>query len=824
MAVRGLQIVASLLLGFAMVPQQFAVAFEIVADGVVVSSIVVPSDPLKVVASAAKELQGHVALATGAQVPILQEGEVTERSGLIYLGACRASKNAGLDPSGLAPNGYLIKTIDGNLFVVGDDSEGEAFWIQHGNRTRVGTLFGVYDLLESELNARWLWPGTLGTRIDHVRDLRLPDYDVSGAPPFIHARWRDGSFTRAGIQGWASQKTRSQYLNAQGKWLRRHRFAMGRNMDMAHAFTQWWEKYGDRNPEFFNLLPDGTRRSDPHYHGGSDHLIGMSVGEPTFHKAIVENWLESRSEETVGIDCSENDTPGKCLCAMCLAMDVPDPSLDFPWQERVARARTAFEAGEKDWVRNLGSLSDRYARFYLAVQAEARKHDQNAVVMGYAYSNYHDPPFDTMLNDGVIIGIVPSLMFPWAPEDRSRMRRQWDGWSATGARLFLRPNYMLDGHNLPINFARKLGEDFTYAAAHGLIGTDFDSLNGQWSTQGPNLYMLGRLQGAPELEVDAVLKEYHDAFGPAAKGVASYFEHWERVTNGVASEEAEGLDLHWSYFYRNADAIYTPAVMEEAGALLAKARKDAAGDDLAEARVSYLEDGLRNVELTLAAQVSYRDYKTEGDLEGFAESVSKLDDYRATVESRFVANMAYLVWAEDRTWNRSLLVASTGPDALLAVSRPKGSILKGGGFENGVDAWGRSIMKGEHVLSIDDEAPFEGTHTARITRKEDAGDADTAENSWARWYQTGIKVDGTKRYEFQCRIRTTHHYTGTVKVWVTGTKEGTMEAKHLSTSGAWRGLLLDGIEPAGEEVGIYLNAMAGAGTVWFDAVTLAEKQ
>ena len=85
-------------------------------------------------------------------------------------------------------------------------------------------------------------------------------------------------------------------------------------MDMAHAFTQWWDKHAKTHPEYFNLLPDGSRRSDPSYHGGSARLISMSVGEPAFQQAVVDHWLRTRSPARPWIDCSENDTPGRCVC------------------------------------------------------------------------------------------------------------------------------------------------------------------------------------------------------------------------------------------------------------------------------------------------------------------------------------------------------------------------------------------------------------------------------------------------------------------------------------------------------------------------------
>ncbi len=49
-----------------------------------------------------------------------------------------------------------------------------------------------------------------------------------------------------------------------------------------------------------------------------------------------------------------------------------------------------------------------------------------------------------------------------------------------------------------------------------MTGTDFDSLQGQWAAQRPNLYLLSRIHVRPEMPVDGILDEYYAAFGPAS--------------------------------------------------------------------------------------------------------------------------------------------------------------------------------------------------------------------------------------------------------------------------------------------------------------------
>ena len=951
-----------------------SLAFDIVRDGEPSATIVIPDEPLPVVQFAADELRHHVQVSTSAELPVVTESDAPVEGNRIFLGACEATEAAGIELDALPPNGFLVKLVGDSLFMAGDDSDGPAAWVLHNNRTRAGTMFAVYEFLETHLGCRWLWPGPLGEVIPKRDTITVDAWDQAGKPPFIHSRWRDGGAGMAGERGWADPQVRSRFLTAQGQWLRRHRFAMGVNMDMKHAFAYWWDEHGETHPEYFNLLPDGTRRSDPTYHGGSSKLVSMCISNPDFIGEIIRHWQATRSEANPYIDASENDTPGKCTCDRCMAWDVEDPELEVPWPERLAHAKQAFEAGDKDWAAMLGSGSDRYARFYLEVQAEAEKTDPEAVIMGFAYANYVKPPIRAKLNDRIIIGIVPPLMAPWTDEKRAEVREQWQGWAAAGARLFLRPNYMLDGHNMPLYFAHKLGEDFQFHASHGMIGTDFDSLTGQYATQGPNLYMLARLHARPELTVAEVLDEFHSAFGPAKDQVRAYFDHWQRVSDAVTEAPEE---THWSYYYRGAHAIFTPEAIDQGQRLLdAAAARAAEGDDLASQRVGFLQHGLENARLTLATQAAYREYREAGDLVGFREAITTLDEYRASIEGELGINMCYLAWNEVRTWDRELLrimaepgqklpdpwrfawdpenagegerwsaegfddgewldMPTDGPweqqppgiawreehggdydgfawyrteftlDAgdqrpivrlvfgavdeacviwvngeevlrrpfpyqgnqeswqeafevdisdvvrldganTLAVRvednagaggiwRPvwvvrsaapaEGNVVPDPGFEEAETAWGRSIMCGSFTLEVDNEEARSGRASGRLTCTE-LGPPEVEEThrtrAWARWYQS-VPADPERTYRLRFSAKTTRNFAGTLRIWVTGTEDGTTEAKLLSTDGLWREITVTGIKPKAESVGIYLNLMDAMGTAWFDDVELISK-
>jgi hypothetical protein len=131
-----------------------AAGVELVRDGKPLASIIIPAEPLPVESYAAKELQYHVESATGAELPIIAETQEMPSEAHVYLGRCKAATAANVDPSSLPGNSYVVKTAGRDLYLAGKDSRGDPL----GLDTHEGTLFGVYDVLETHLGVRWLWP------------------------------------------------------------------------------------------------------------------------------------------------------------------------------------------------------------------------------------------------------------------------------------------------------------------------------------------------------------------------------------------------------------------------------------------------------------------------------------------------------------------------------------------------------------------------------------------------------------------------------------------------------------------------------------------
>ncbi|MGI5819949.1 MAG: DUF4838 domain-containing protein [Armatimonadota bacterium] len=617
----------------------------LVRDGTPVATIVIPDSPAQVVRYAAEELQQHVELASGATLAILNEadaGALNEPK--VFIGATQAAVAAGIDVEALPPEGWVIRAIGGDLYLAGRDARGYELY----GPIWAGSLWATYELLESEFGVRWLWPGDLGTHVPEAQTIAVPEDARSGHPQMIQRNLRSAmaNFARRSAEGTTETDYYRRAQNEERVWLRRMRMGSTVQLGYGHAFTSYWERYGEEHPEYFNLLPNGKREPLAH-----QNYVSMCVAEPGLHQRVVDNWLNARAENpnaAPNINACENDTAGLCICEKCLAWDVPESGIDF--DRRVQQSHENFAAlatNEFRWDPGLGSVSDRYARFYLAVQDLAREHDPDVIVMGYAYGNYRKPPLETKLNENVIIGYVPRLRFPDTAENLQDRRAEWQGWSDAGARLLLRPNYFLYGHNMPHIFAEQFGREFSFCARNGMIGTDFDSLTAMWGTQGPNLYMLGRMHARPEADPQQVLAEYYAGFGPAASQVRAYFDYWAERSKEISPEIA---DAGWHGYIPRLHELWTAEMFAEGAALLARATAAADGAGVFADRVEFLRLGLEHARLT--AEVS-RVFAEASGPEGVAQQINamaRLNEFRASLEDTNVANLVLLPWLEMRYW------------------------------------------------------------------------------------------------------------------------------------------------------------------------------
>ncbi len=615
-------------------------AADLVKDSRPAAEIIIPADAVSVEKFAAEELASHLNMISGGKPSIVTSPGSAEVK--IYLG-----RTSQLDVAGLPENAARIH-IDGNrIDIAGVDGKGAAL-----NRgTSAGTLFAVYDLLEKKLGVRWLWPGESGTVFPASKNVTLSDEAWDVKPPLRFANWRQNNRSAA----WLKKENAARFHHNESLWLRRHRFSMVDNLNYGHAFTEYLKRFGQDHPEYFNLLPDGTRRPDPMYYNGRADLVSMCVTNPGFINQIVADWQAAGTAKI--INCNENDTAGKCTCPVCLAAD------NNPDGKRLDRARTAFLDKKPHWYGELGSLSERYAKFYLAVQQQADKIDPSSRIIGCIYANYYEPP-RTRLNERIILRFCPPIMFPWTEAKVAQFKRLWQGWAGSGASLMFRPNFTWDGHNFPLVYYHEFADCFDFARDHGLIASDMDALTGMYAANGLTDYIIAAKHGGGMYKsVEELENDYFSAFGPAAPVIREYFANLEKACRGNDFETAKNIEGgSYADFFLKAERIFTPEVMAGSLKLLDAATKLAEGT--AAARVEFLRMGLLDAQLVMATQRGFRQYKESGNTAEFVDNLRKLKAFRDAHEQYGYANIGVSSYLEGRHWPLHLMLLNDGSRVL----------------------------------------------------------------------------------------------------------------------------------------------------------------
>lgn len=661
---------------------------EIVKDGHPSTAIIIPDLALRATKLAAEELQTHIKLASGAKLEIYPESSKPQGfSGLIYIGPCKAAfavKVAKEDPQ---VNYFAGKTVGNDLFLFGDDRDAlpeMKSLLQNMRYMHSGSAFAVYEFLERIFNVRWLWPGDLGVKIDRKKNIKIASLDFSGQPKFLSS-WFVPRLKNSPLQAWSSIESRTRFTTDTYLWLRRCRFNMAECMMFDHSFGDYWKRFGQSQPEFFNLLPDGTRR---HLKGDKNgYAVSMCVSNPELIKQKIDDWtnpdykswFKTKRPGLRYICASENDTPGMCTCANCRAWDEPDPRFETSnyWGKGIiptSQGRWADSGGLISLNDQTPWLSMRYARYYLNLYEAAKKINPNVILVGYTYANYRKPPEGNIkLNDHIRLGVVPGNVYPTDDESMKVFKNYWDGWAATGAKLVFRPNLPGSGHNMPVSYVRWAYDSITYAHQSGqMFGSMIDSLLGEWGVQGFSYYVIGRLNINPETPLQQIYDEYCSAFGPAAGAIEKYWRYWEKVSTDIDLKTYRNFQreksINWKKWLPIAPLVFTPQVMRKGRELLEVAKAVPGLNDDEKRRLEFLDMGLQNAEQTLSVLELWNTYVKDKSVESrkrFAYGLRDLYEFRKGIDPNGLSNTGYLYLREGWSWEKSFLqYASPGSAGL----------------------------------------------------------------------------------------------------------------------------------------------------------------
>ncbi len=565
---------------------------------------------------AAQELAYHVKLMSGVDLPQVKSATAGRKQFVIGRPAPDAAA-----PVGRGEARYAIR---------GDQV---FFWGYNKTGQFHGFMNAVDFFLERQLGVMWLRPGEEGVVCRRQTSVSLPEReDFSWTLPFEMVGQRIGywrfdplaaAFTPEKLR--RSEEECTARTRDNDIWMKRLHHGVRTKFRYGHAYTDWWDKYGQEHPEYFGMNPFGQRTISE----AQKKTVKLCVSNPAVADKVVAVWQEKGAGKFLNV-CPNDGTPGYCFCQDCCRLDVRRENDNF-----------------------YDHLTDRELYFWNRVAERAVKIRPDVMLVAYIYSYYRHPARREKVEypDNMLFGIVPNLA-----DDNEKM---FAGWKALGAKnVFLRPNDLCYRGMFFRGCDRLIYDKFQTARQFSLWGTDYDCGPGNPVLDFEH-FVVGRMIAFPERSFAEIEDEYCDAFGQAAAAVKAFYAFHRE--DGVRRHQAAAEELRRQGQELLDDDQMSARIVANAAKFFDRERMQAAADILGAARLvddrPAVQARLDRLFLAQQHAILLYDFMTQGQLcldeqpNVLEDAAQKLLAFRVDNQSRFDANWASAFYgAEKKYW------------------------------------------------------------------------------------------------------------------------------------------------------------------------------
>lgn len=489
--------------------------------------IIIPVDAIPSERYAAEEFQKYFERISSVKLPISTD-DLPMTSHEIMLGDNKHLYSLGLrvDLNKLGPEGFLLKTLNNHLAVV-------------GGRPR-GTLYGVYTLLEEKLGVRWFTP-----EVEHVPNMtrvEIPPLDEIQKPDL---EYREVFWTE--MLRNADFAARHRLNGHHYRLTEKHGGRAAVFYPFVHSLNELIPcEICEQHPEFWPMV-NGKRVSG---------YVQRCLSNPELVKTAVERvkkWVEEHPDATI-IDVSQNDTGYWCQCPDCKAFDEAEGS---PAASLLRFVNIIAESVEKD---------------YPGIHVET---------LAYQYSR--KPPKNLRPRRNVIIRLCSieccfSHPLENCPsEENKSFRRDIEAWQPVSPLLYVWDYTTNFAHYLqPFPNLEVLQQNVKFFVKHGVKGL-FEQGNyspgGNGEMAPLRAYLLAKLLWNPDTDlkkhVDDFLKGY---YGRAMNAVRAYIELLHR--------KAREKEVHVHIYDPPTSAFLDDEFLEEAEKLFDEAERLADDEEI----------------------------------------------------------------------------------------------------------------------------------------------------------------------------------------------------------------------------------------------------
>ncbi len=241
--------------------------------------IVIPAEPTALEQKTATVLQKYISQATGAQLPVVRESAATGNT-VIYVG--HTEKGDRVHPAKLPAEGYLLKTDDKSLIIMGGSGK--------------GLIYGAYALLEKYAGCRKMSEAPVALK--PISQLKIPALNEEVKPQF---EYRETYYPAAN----------------DGEFLEWNRLQKFEDLWGPHTWGHTYDKlvpaktYFKEHPEYYAFVKGKRQPSQ------------LCLSDDAVYKIVVAE-LKKRmaaSPDALYWSVSPNDDIGYCECEKCKAVD-----------------------------------------------------------------------------------------------------------------------------------------------------------------------------------------------------------------------------------------------------------------------------------------------------------------------------------------------------------------------------------------------------------------------------------------------------------------------------------------------------------------------
>ena len=565
---------------FAFMPAGYGENLALVSGGRPKASIVLPEKPVKAELLAAAELNEHIKLITGTELPVINEKQQSEGM-KVYIGATKRAEKLDLMPEHFKEQEYVIKFVPDGVILVGRDKRDYSNFSYRtidkisGLSTydvsawpdwwdEKGTVYAAYDFLRDYCGVRWFDFTDYGIDYATRNDLIIDCVDRRRVPAFamrdIHTLRSAADYPAACSLWYEESAGFANYINEAfaaisvkcpdassrvkrtliANQVHAYLFRSGNggtgyfhpNHSLYDYYGRFWEK-DERFPSVFEKAkPEYFAKGYPE----SKKPPQLCYTNPELVKQVVKDASDWFAGRPFGV--SKDSFGGrKWIILQQIARDyypvVPMDNSSYCKCENCRRWYNAYVGST--YAENKGMYSDYIFNFVNSVAREIKEKYPERKIGALAYATYLHVPKNVKLESNIMLMFCPVLRDVYSESRQQTDREMLKKWSETGVQLYLWLYYCFPTerstrgggkwHVFPGFFAHSLAASFREYKERGVRGMFFNGFG-----QEVEAYVTFEMLDDPDQDVDNLIDEYFNRmYGPAAPPLRKLYCRIEEI-------------------------------------------------------------------------------------------------------------------------------------------------------------------------------------------------------------------------------------------------------------------------------------------------------